>query len=107
MDCDVFDTYVTRPDGGLMHFDVIVPAGAPQATALAFGQAYLTSVGVTDSQVTAERCRFCHVEQATPEMEQAIAAQGYFILPMEGCPPAAPAIMEVNKDGEYLLNNLG
>ena len=88
MDCDVFDTYVTRPDGQLMHFDVIVPTGTEQTAALAFGQAYLLSVGVTDSAVTAERCRFCHVEQATPEMAQAIAKQGYFILAMEGCPPA-------------------
>lgn len=88
MDCDVFDTYVTRPDGQLMHFDVIVPTGTELAAALAFGQTYLLSVGVTDSVVTAERCRFCHVEQATPEMAQAIGEQGYFILAMEGCPPA-------------------
>ena len=88
MNCDVFDAYVTRPDGRLMHFDVIVPSDTSQAAALAFGQAYLTSVGVTDSRVTADRCRFCHVEQATAEMEEAIAEQGYFILPMEGCPPA-------------------
>lgn len=89
MNCDVFDTYVTRPDGRLMHFDVIVPAGTEQAAALAFGQAYLADVGVLDSTVTAERCRFCHVEQATPEMAQTITEQGYFILAMEGCPPAA------------------
>lgn len=86
MNCDVFDTYVTRPDGQLLHFDVIVPSGTLPAAALVFGQAYLASVGVTDSQVTADRCRFCHVEQATPEMMQAIAEQGYFIVPMEGCP---------------------
>jgi hypothetical protein len=88
MECDVFDTYVTRSDGRLMHFDVIAPTGVSQAEALAFGQAYLKSVNVMDSVVTAERCRFCHVEQATPEMARAIAAQGYYILPMEGCPPA-------------------
>jgi hypothetical protein len=97
MDCDVFDAYVTRPDGRLMHFDVIVPAGASQVEALAFGQAYLTSVNVMDSVVTAERCRFCHAEQATPEMARAIAAQGYYVLPMEGCPPAA-AVEELEAD---------
>jgi hypothetical protein len=84
----VFDTYVTRPDGQLMHFDVIVPTGTEPEMALAFGQAYLATIGATDSVVTAERCRFCHVEQATPEVEQAITKQGYFILAMEDCPPA-------------------
>ncbi|MBX3059427.1 MAG: DUF2024 family protein [Anaerolineae bacterium] len=87
MNCDVFDTYVTRPDGQTMHFDVLVPTGAAPETALAYGQAYLAAVGVTDSQVTAERCRFCHVEQATPEVAQTITQQGYFIVAMEGCPP--------------------
>lgn len=88
MNCDVFDTYVTRPDGQLMHFDVLVPTDTAPERALVYGQAYLAAVGVTDSQVTAERCRFCHVEQATPEAAQAIARQGYFIVAMEGCPPA-------------------
>ncbi|GIK57389.1 MAG: hypothetical protein BroJett015_30520 [Chloroflexota bacterium] len=88
MNCDVFDTYVTRPDGQLMHFDVIVPTDTEPEMALAFGQAYLAAIGVTDSTLTAERCRFCHVEQAMPEVEQAVTRQGYFILAMEGCPPA-------------------
>jgi hypothetical protein len=34
MNCDVFDAYVTRPDGHLMHFDVIVPSGTSQAAAV-------------------------------------------------------------------------
>lgn len=88
MNCDVFDTYVTRPDGQMIHFDVIVPTGTEQAAAVAFGQAYLAGMGVTDSAVTADLCRFCHVEQATPEIAQAIAEQGCFILAMEGCPLA-------------------
>lgn len=89
MNCDVFDTYVTRENGQRMHFDVIVPSGTLPTVAQAFGQAYLEAVGVTDGRVTAERCRFCHVEQATPEMERAIEEQGYFIVALEGCPPVA------------------
>lgn len=87
MNCDVFDTYVTRPDGQVMHFDIIVPAGSTPETVLTFGQNYLAEAGVADSKVTAERCRFCHVEQATPEMQEAIKRKGYFILAMTGCPP--------------------
>ncbi len=89
MNCDVFDTYVLKPDGKMMHFDVIVPTGTPQQAAVAFGQAYLAEAGVAGGQVTAEHCRYCHVERATPEMEQAIERKGYFILAMEGCPPVA------------------
>lgn len=89
MNCDVFDTYVARRDGQLMHFDIMVPTGTPHETALAFGQNYLEEVGIADGKVTAKQCRFCHVEQATPEMQQAIAQKGYFILAMEGCPPLA------------------
>lgn len=89
MNCDVFDTYVTKPDGQLMHFDIIVPSGTEQKAVLTFGEAYLAHVGVENGKLTAERCRFCHVESATPEMQQAIAQQGYFILAMEGCPPVA------------------
>lgn len=89
MNCDVFDTYVTRLDGQRMHFDIIVPSGTAQERAIAFGQKYLAAVGVKDGNVTAKQCRFCHVEQATPEMQQAIEQNGYFILAMEGCPTTA------------------
>jgi hypothetical protein len=89
MNCDVFDTYVTRANGQILHFDVIVPSGTPPTAVQAFGQGYLTALGVPDGKVTAERCRFCHVEQATPEMQQAIEEQGYFIVALEGCPPVA------------------
>ena len=34
MNCDVFDTYMTKPDGQLMHFDIIVPTGTPQEKAV-------------------------------------------------------------------------
>lgn len=86
MNCDVFDTYVTKPDGQQMHFDIIVPSGTETEAVFAFGQAYLAQVGASSSKVTTDRCQFCHVEEATPEMEAAIGQQGYYILPMEGCP---------------------
>lgn len=89
MNCDVFDTYVTRQNGQPMHFDIIVPSGTVQETAMAFGQKYLEAVGVSGGRITAERCRFCHMEQVTPEMQQAIEQKGYFILAMEGCPAVA------------------
>ena len=87
MNCDVFDTYVTKANGEQIHFDIIVPSGTQHEAVLAFGKNYLDEVGVEDGAVTVEQCRFCHVEQATSEMKQAIDEKGYFILAMEGCPP--------------------
>ncbi|GJM42788.1 MAG: hypothetical protein DHS20C20_30700 [Ardenticatenaceae bacterium] len=98
MNCDVFDTYVTKSDGQMMHFDIIVPSGTAQETVFAFGQRYLASVSVNDGVISAERCRFCHVETATPEMVAAIKQQGFFILAMEGCPTIAPQTIKETID---------
>ena len=37
----VYDTYVTKNNGGIMHFDIIVPDGMPYEKVLQFGKAYL------------------------------------------------------------------
>lgn len=86
MHCDVYDTYVRKNDKTLMHFDIIVPQDTPYVEVVAFGQAYLTRVKQNPHAIQAELCRFCHIEKATQEVEQAIKQNGYFILEMEGCP---------------------
>ena len=35
--------------------------------------------------MTSKECRFCHIEEATPEMKQAIEGKGYYIIEMENC----------------------
>ncbi len=86
MKTSVYDTYVQRPDGLRMHFDILVPADASdQATVLRYGQAYLTAKGLPPSILISEKCNFCHVESANATVEQAIAAQGFAIIEMENC----------------------
>jgi hypothetical protein len=34
MECAVYDTYVTKKDGKIMHFDVIVEASTPHEKAI-------------------------------------------------------------------------
>lgn len=68
-----------------MHFDVIVPEGTPPEAAIEFAQTYLKSVGQEGQPCGTKECSFCHVEQATPEVEAAIRAQGFHIVEMEGC----------------------
>ncbi|MDW0154286.1 MAG: DUF2024 family protein, partial [Nitrososphaeraceae archaeon] len=41
MECAVYDTYVTKKDGKVMHFDVIVESSTPHEKAIEFGKDYL------------------------------------------------------------------
>lgn len=86
MKAEVYDTYVTKADGRLMHFDIIVPAGTTYETVLSCGRTYLMEDGEGGQTMKAAHCRFCHIEEASAEMTAAFEARGFFILPMEGCP---------------------
>ena len=83
---NVWDTYVTKKDGQLMHFDIIAPAEITRPeTIYGYGRAYLQHKGQAGQPLQAEQCRFCHIEQLRPEWEEAIQERGYFIIEMEGC----------------------
>ena len=86
MQLDVFDTYVTQPDGQTMHFDVLIPKGGTLQSAKVFAMQWLRSIGVYTDIIQLHRCRFCHSESASPEIEQTVRTQGFAILQMEGCP---------------------
>ena len=86
MQIAVFDTYVRRPDGRRMHFDILVPNSCTdQATVMRFGQAYLSSKNIPANTLVSEECRFCHFESASAEVEQDILSAGYSILEMQNC----------------------
>jgi hypothetical protein len=85
MRISVYDTYVQRPDGLRMHFDVLVPSDlSDQAAVLSYGQIYLTAKGLP-SILTSEKCNFCHIESANATVKQEIAARGFAIIEMENC----------------------
>lgn len=86
MEIAVFDTYVKKTDGKIMHFDVIVPAGANPEDVYKFGREYLQRVGQGNQRLTHRECRFCHVETASATLEQELNANGYYIYEMDGCP---------------------
>ncbi len=82
----IWDTYVTRTDGGTMHFDIIAPNSITDpATIHGFGREYLRQKGQAGQPLTARECRLCHTETLRPEWEAAISERGYFILEMEDC----------------------
>jgi hypothetical protein len=85
MNAAVFDTYVPKKEGGLMHFDIIVPRNTTFEKVVDFGKEYLASKSQQGQPLTPEECQFCHVEHPTPEMAAAFGEKGYFIVEMQGC----------------------
>ena len=82
----VYDTYVPKKDGSVMHFDILVPDTLTnKETVYGFGREYLKSKGQEGQPLTAKECAFCHVAQPTPEMQASLSAQGYYIIEMQGC----------------------
>ncbi|MEM1321600.1 MAG: DUF2024 family protein [Bacteroidota bacterium] len=83
---NVWDTYVTKKDGGIMHFDIIAPVKIKDtSTIYNYGKAYLKTKGQEGQGLTAKQCRLCHIERLRPAWEQEIEEKGYFIIEMEGC----------------------
>lgn len=82
----VFDTYVKRPDGRRMHFDILVPdAGKQLDQVLQFGKRYLAAKGLPDHDLSARECRFCHIEIASVPVQQAVEADGFAVIELENC----------------------
>ena len=68
-----------------MHFDIVVPAGTTFNEVQLFGLKYLKQKGQGSQQLSANECKFCHIEEASTEMEQQFQQNGYYIIEMEGC----------------------
>lgn len=86
MNVSVYDTYVRRADGRVMHFDILVPDTEKDPAKIhGYGREFLHGKGEPGAELTTRECRFCHIERATPEIERSISERGYFILEMENC----------------------
>jgi hypothetical protein len=85
MEVAIFDTYVTKHDGAVMHFDIIVPAGTDENLVFDFGRKYLSEKRQPAQDLSSRQCQFCHFEQLQPHMEFSIISKGYYILEMQGC----------------------
>lgn len=82
----IWDTYVTKKDGSIMHFDIIVPAEVKDfAVIYTFGQEYLKTKDQEGQAISSKQCTFCHVETMQPHWEESIDKKGYFIIEMENC----------------------
>lgn len=91
MQTAVWDTYVKRRNGNVMHFDIIVPDTIKDPQVIySFGKTYLNEKDEIDSKLDIEECQFCHIEEQTLEMKAAITKQGYYILEMDEIPSQLP-----------------
>ena len=82
----VWDTYVTKKDGRVMHFDIVAPVEITDTTTIYnYGKTYLKSKGQEGQPLTSKQCRFCHVRQVFPEWMADIRKQGYYIIELENC----------------------
>ena len=82
----VWDTYVTRKDGKVMHFDILVDENLKDENQIfEFGKMYLKSVMQEGQSLTSNECVFCHIEKAPDEVEQKIINSGFAIIEMENC----------------------
>jgi len=88
MKVSVWDTYVQREDGKLMHFDILVPNDlTDEKTVYTYGMNYLNSKPFATQNLTSKECTFCHIEEAPEEIIQQINTIGYAIIEMEHCDP--------------------
>ena len=86
MQVAVWDTYVTKKDGEVMHFDIIAPADVIDADKIyEYGKEYLKTKGQEGQKLSSKECTFCHIEVLKPENEAEILQKGYYILEMENC----------------------
>lgn len=83
---NIWDTYVTKKDGGIMHFDIVAPVAVTDTTIIYdYGKEYLKTKGQEGQPLTSKQCRLCHMEYLRPAWEAEIKEKGYFIIEMEGC----------------------
>lgn len=83
---NVWDTYVTKKDGNVMHFDILAPVEIKDTTIIYdYGKEYLKTKGQEGQPLTSKQCRLCHVEHLRPAWEESINTSGYYIIEMEGC----------------------
>lgn len=86
MKVSVWDTYVKREDGKIMHFDILVPSTTTdEAIIYDYGRQYLAKKTFKTTNITANECRFCHIEEAPKSVIDHIQKTGYDIIEMENC----------------------
>lgn len=82
----VWDTYVTKKEGIIMHFDIIVPVETNDPEQIyKYGREYLRTKSQESQPLTSKESQFCHIEAVKPEWEEDIRERGYAIVEINNC----------------------
>lgn len=82
----VWDTYVKRQDGLIMHFDILVQSElTDKVKVFDFGLDHLKSKPFKSGKLSSKECVFCHIEEATQPLIDEIKSKGYYIIEIENC----------------------
>ena len=83
----VWGTCVNRTDGvGVMHFDILVNRKLTDAIKVFdFGKKFLKEKSIKNEEWTSKECSFCHIENASELVIEAIRRKGYYIIELENC----------------------
>lgn len=82
----VWDTYVSKKDGTIMHFDILAPEEIKDTSLIYnYGKDYLKTKDQEGQPLSSKQCRFCHIETLRPQWEADINKHGYYIIEMENC----------------------
>ncbi|MBS4035364.1 MAG: DUF2024 family protein [Ignavibacterium sp.] len=91
MKAAVWDSYIKKDNGNVLHFDVVVPDSRSE-TAIVYKYAYeyLKSQGIDDVEINVKNCQFCHIETLTDKMISDIESKGFYIIEMDEIPSELP-----------------
>lgn len=85
MEVAMWCTYLERPDEEIMHFGILVPPKLNNPAVIhLFGQEYLDKKK-QNLMLNKSYCKFCHVGEASPEVQKEIEQKGYYILELGHC----------------------
>lgn len=85
MKISVYDTYVHKDEGTIMHFDILVEESTNKTDVFSFGMKYLESKGMKDALLSTTECKFCHIETASTDIEIEIREKGFHVIEIENC----------------------
>ncbi len=86
MKVSVWDTYVKREDGKVMHFDILVSNEFnDEQIILNYGAIYLKTKAFKTEHISSKACNFCHIEHATDSIMEDIQNRGFSIIELENC----------------------
>jgi hypothetical protein len=91
MKVSVWDTYVKKDDGSVIHFDILVPEEVNDDKKICdYGRMHLQSRNISNFTLDSEECQKCHIEVASEQVVDSISDKGYFIIEMDDIPAELP-----------------